>query len=260
MRIQVVSDLHLEFGNPIPALAPEADALVVAGDLAPIRQPWLLGDAVEAWREAEHILYVPGNHEFYGSDIDEGRRRLAGQCGIHGVTLLDPGAVAIAGVRFIGATLWTDFRLHGIAAEPGAHRAALGLSDFDTAIRHGPGRFTTFESARRHAADRAFIERELRNVRETGQTAVVITHHAPTPQSVAPQFKGDPCNGAFASDLEALIAEHQPALWVHGHMHDPVDVVLGKTRVLCNPAGYRAYNNEQRGYAPQLCVEIAVDG
>ena len=78
MRIQVVSDLHLEFGNPVPALAPEVDAVVVAGDLGPIRKPWLLGDVVEARREAGHILYVPGNHEFYGSDIDEGRRRLAG--------------------------------------------------------------------------------------------------------------------------------------------------------------------------------------
>ena len=54
--------------------------------------------------------------------------------------------------------------------------------------------------------------------------------------------------------------ERQPALWIHGHMHDPVDVVLGQTRVLCNPAGYRAYGNEQRGYAPQLCVEIGLDG
>ena len=175
------------------------------------------------------------------------------------MTLLDSRAVTIAGVRFIGATLWTDFRLHGVAAEPGAHRAALALNDFDNAIRHGPRRFTTFESAWRHAEDRAFIERELRNVRETAQTAVVVTHHAPTPQSVAPRFEADPCNGAFASDLEALIAEHQPALWIHGHMHDPVDLVLGKARVLCNPAGYRACENEQRGYVPQLCVEIAVD-
>ena len=89
---------------------------------------------------------------------------LAGQCRIHGVRLLDPGAVTIAGVRFIGATLWTDFRLDGIANEPGAHaEAQRRISDFNGAIRQREGtrRFTTFESVRRHEAERVFIECEL---------------------------------------------------------------------------------------------------
>ena len=89
MRMQIVSDLHLEFGNPVPDLAAGVDVVVLAGDLAEIRHPWLLAEAVQAWEGAEHILYVPGNHEYYGSDIDEGRQILAGQCRIHGVTLLD---------------------------------------------------------------------------------------------------------------------------------------------------------------------------
>ena len=185
------------------------------GDLAEIRHPWLLAEAVQAWEGAEHILYVPGNHEYYGSDIDEGRQILAGQCRIHGVTLLDPGAVTIAGVRFIGATLWTDFRLDGIANEPGAHaEAQRRISDFNGAIRQREGtrRFTTFESVRRHEAERAFIERELTAATETGTSAVVITHHAPTPRSVGPRFEGDPCNAAFASDLEGVIVHYQPPL------------------------------------------------
>ena len=259
MHIQIVSDLHLEFGNTVPELAPEVDAVVLAGDLAESRHPWLLAETVEAWERAQHIVYVPGNHEFYGSDIDEGRQILAGQCRIHGVTLLNPGAVTIEGVRFIGATLWTDFRLDGVAHEAATHaEAQLRISDFTGAIRQREGtrRFTTFESVRRHEAERAFIERELASTRETGTTAVVITHHAPTPRSVGPRFHGDPCNGAFASDLESVIARYQPALWIHGHMHDPVDVTLGETRVLCNPAGYDAAANERRGYNPQLCVRI----
>ena len=74
MRMQIVSDLHLEFGNPVPDLAAGVDVVVLAGDLAEFRHPWLLAEAVQAWEGAEHILYVPGNHEYYGSDIDEGRR------------------------------------------------------------------------------------------------------------------------------------------------------------------------------------------
>ena len=76
MLLQIVSDLHLEHGNPIPALAPEADVLIVAGDLAPANRTWLLGNAVDEWLACE-TLYVPGNHEYYNSDIDEARRILA---------------------------------------------------------------------------------------------------------------------------------------------------------------------------------------
>ena len=262
MRIQVVSDLHLEFRTPIPALAAGTHAIIAAGDIAPANKPWLLSEAVEQWRAAEHILYVPGNHEFFGSDIDEGGQILAGQCRIHGVTLLDRAAVTIGGVRFIGATLWTDFLLNGIPGEPAAHRSGKEIDDFDGKILHraGTGRFTTYGSARRHALDRAFIERELAAADKAGTTAVVITHHAPTPRSIAPRWRKHALNPAFASDLERLIGRYQPPLWVHGHMHDPVDVAIGETRVLCNPAGYNAAANERRGYDPQLCVEIRPQG
>ena len=209
MRMQIVSDLHLEFGNPVPGLAAGVDVVVLAGDLAEIRHPWLLAEAVQVWEGAEHILYVPSNHEYYGSDIDEGRQILAGQCRIHGVTLLDPGAVTIAGVRFIGATLWTDFRLDGIANEPGAHaEAQRRISDFNGAIRQREGtrRFTTFELVWRHEAERAFIERELTAATETGTSAATAECravegdyglHDGQSRSVV-QFRRCPRHGAFA--------------------------------------------------------------
>ena len=247
MLLQIVSDLHLEHGNPIPALAPEAD-------VAPATKPWLLGDAVDEWLACEHTLYVPGNHEYYGSDIDGARDTLARACAMHCITLLDPGAVTIEGVRFIGATLWTDFRLDGIAAEPGAHLARLEISDFDGAIKHRGTNFTTREAARRHATERQFIEHELAGARRT--PSVVITHHAPSGRSIGAQYEGDPTNPAFASDLVALIRRYQPALWIHGHMHERLDYQLGDRRVICNPAGYDAVAAERHGYDPQLCITV----
>ena len=254
MKIQVVSDLHLEFQNPLPPLADGVDVLVCAGDLAPIGTDAVIY-ADEQWVGAQ-ILYVPGNHEFYGTDIDQGLRRLADRCTGLGITLLAPDAIEIDGVRFIGATLWTDFLLDGIASEPGAHRAALGVSDFDGWIQHerGTGRFTTYESVRRHREERDFIEAELADAERDGKTAVVITHHAPTPRSIAPRFHGSALNPAFASNLEPLIARYQPALWIHGHVHSSVDVMLGETRVLANPGGYNAEENPD--YDPALCVEV----
>ena len=255
MKIQVLSDLHLEFHNPLPALADGVDVIVRAGDLAPINTG-AVRYAAEEWARAAHILYVPGNHEYYGADIDRARKLLAEQCATHGITLLDTDALVIDDVHFIGATLWTDFLLDGIAGEPGADRAALGISDFDGWIQYerGTGRFTTYESVRRHTGERAFIEAELADAERDGTTAVVITHHAPTARSIAPRFHASPLNPAFASNLEGVITRFQPALWIHGHVHSSVDVMLGETRVVANPGGYNADENPH--YDPALCVEL----
>ena len=121
------------------------------------------------WAEAPYPLR-PGNHEYYGTDIDRGRDQLAEECYSLGITLLDPDAIVIDDVHFIGATLWTDFLLDGLVQEPGAHRAALGVSDFDGWIRHeqGTGRFTTYESVHRHVEERTFIEDELADAERDG--------------------------------------------------------------------------------------------
>ena len=169
--------------------------------------------------------------------------------------ILDPGTVRIEGVRFIGATLWTDLLLEGMADEIGAHmRVGREITDFLGAIQHQGRDFTTGESVERHRADRAVIERELEKAERSGDRVVVITHHAPSPRSIRPWFEGDPFNCAFASDLDRVIDRYQPELWIHGHMHDPVDERLGRTRLLANPAGYRY--EAKRGFDPGLCVDL----
>ena len=278
MRIQVLSDLHLEFGGAgVPPLAPEAEIVVLAGDLAPAKRR-SVRLAARAWKGAAHILYVPGNHEYYGSRIAEAQRRLALDCAEWGVTLLDTEAVTIGHVRFIGATLWTDFRLDGELRELYAHDAVgQGLNDFCGSIRGGPAPrnrrsrqelddlggsvratswtdFTTREAAQLHARDRAFIEAELAQAGEAGLETVVVTHHAPSPRSIHPRLAGDPTRPGYASDLEAVIRRFQPALWVHGHLHDAVDFAIGRTRVLANPRGYN--RKEARDFTPDLVVEV----
>ena len=256
MRIQVLSDLHLEFGGAsVPPLAPEAEVVVLAGDLAPAKRR-SVRLAARAWKGAAHILYVPGNHEYYGSRIAEAQRRLALDCAEWGVTLLDTEAVTLGHVRFIGATLWTDFRLYGEPRELDAHRlVGRGLNDFCGSIRGASWRnFTTWESAHRHARDRAFIETELAQAGKDGLETVVATHHAPSPRSIHDRYVGDALNPGFASDLEDTIRRFQPALWIHGHVHDAVDFTIGRTRVLANPRGYN--KAEARDFTPDLVVEV----
>lgn len=253
MLIQVLSDLHIEAHNPLPAPAAGADLVVLAGDFAPYDPKRL--QSLAAALDGVPTIYVPGNHEFYGHDIDTARRRLREACERLGIELLDRRTFVMAGIRFIGATLWTDFHLNGIAHAPGDMAlAARGVSDFVGAIRHRGERFTVAESARRHEADRRFIERELSAAQAAGEVAVVVTHHAPTPRSIRPWYEGHPLNPAFASDLERLIARHAPPLWIHGHMHDSVDEWLGDTRVLANPGGYTPAENPR--FDPMLVVEV----
>ena len=256
MKIQVLSDLHLEHGGAVPEHHPEADVIVLAGDLAPYTKG-LVAKLSEFWVSAPHIVYVLGNHEFYGTEIDDARAGLAEECAEVGIHLFDPGTVRIEGTRFIGATLWTDLELYGKADEIGAHhRLRRGISDFAGAIRHHGRAFSTRESVRRHRAARRFIEEELARAELAGERVVVITHHAPSPRSIRQWFQDDPLNPAFASDLDQLIERYQPALWVHGHMHDPVDERLGKTRLVANPAGY--VHERKRGFDPALCIDLDV--
>ena len=250
MRIQVISDLHLEHGNPIPALAPEADVLVIAGDLAPATRLWLLGDAVD----------VPGNHAFYGSDIDEARQILADACAMHAVTLLDLAAVIIEGVRFIGATLWTNFKLCASAQKPAARRAAEAMDDFrsgdpfDHGTRHGTGQLTAEATARRHGEDRRFIEHELAVAHRNGLETGVVTHHAPTARSIPSWLRGHPLSAASASNLNRVIRRYQPTMWIHGHVSSPASEPIDKTSVVANPHGRTRTTNTR--FAPDDVVGI----
>ena len=256
MRIQILSDLHLEFeGNSIPPLVPGADLIVLAGDLAP-SCTHRVGEIARQWAGVRNILYVPGNHEFYGSEINHAQRDLARACRQYGITLLDPGAVTIGGIRFIGATLWTDFRLEGGPAGEVLAHLEVGrlLSDFVGAIRLGDGNLSTHETARRHAKDRVFIECELELAQQANLPAVVITHHAPSPRCIQPAFEGNRLNPGFASDLDKLIERFQPPLWIHGHMHSRIEETLGDTRVVANPYGYGPV--EGRDFDPELIVDV----
>ena len=162
-------------------------------------------------------------------------------------------------VRFIGATLWTDFRLKaGVLGEAWAHHeVGRSAPDFTGAIRdrNAPdGLFTTQESARRHAEERTFIETELEKAEAAGLRPIVITHHAPSPRCIRPWYEKSRLNPGFASDLDALIARYQPPLWVHGHMHDPVDEWVGATRIIANPHGYSRV--EGHTFNPAFVVNV----
>ncbi len=252
MRLHVLSDLHLGLQGMSPP-AVDADVTILAGD---ILRP---AAAAMTWAASlgRPVLYVPGNHEFYGGSIPDVRRELARSAHEHGVQLLDEDVQVIDGVRFVGATLWTDFKLFGDAQSAMAMAlSAKFMRDF-SAIRNADGSvFTPADSCALFAEQYAWLAAVL-DEPFNGPT-VVITHHAPTPRSVHPRFAESPVSAAFASDCSALMG--RPVLWVHGHTHDSFDYVVNGTRVVCNPRGYCPRGvNENPAFDPRLCIEVAPD-
>lgn len=260
MRLWTLSDIHQE--HPSNAWDPDAhvpaggfDAVVVAGDVhVPlVRSLKWIGNRFAS----VPVVYVPGNHDFWwdrGEDrytmadqVDRGRA-LADRLGIH---LLADAAVAIGDIRFVGATLWTDFRLGSFGLLHGMRSAGgrFGMNDYRR-IRTGRSsrhRLRPEDVLRMHRESRAFLEGAIGP--DPGRT-VVVSHHAPSPRSLAPDETMSWC---YASDLEDVIAEHRPALWVHGHVHRHADYGLGSTRFVCNA---REHVGEDSGFVPGLVVEI----
>ena len=241
MRLWILSDLHLEYAALTePLEPPDADVCVMAGDLCRgidngIR--WL----AEKIAPAMPCVYVAGNHEFYKGSIKEGLE--AGRAAARdapGVYFLENDAVTIGGVRFLGATLWTDFRIEG-APEAAMDHARRRMNDYrQVAWQKNPWkRLLPVHSYRLHQDSKAYLTRELSS---SPLPTVVVTHHLPHQFSIPERFRGDPTNAAYASDLSGLIEEGAPALWIHGHMHDCCDYVVGGTRIISNPRGY-AYEN-----------------
>lgn len=261
VKLLVLSDLHVEFAKfvPDPGAAAAADVVVLAGDVfTGVQAP---GWARQAFADTP-IVYVAGNHEFYGRDWVKHLQTLRDACQKHGVHFLENDAVDIGGVRFLGCTLWTDFELFGPENKAVAMReASQFMNDFASikvkktaASRWSDGRLTPGLTVSRHRESVAWLERSLNEKRSP--TTVVVTHHAPHLKSVAPRFAQDSLTPAFGSDLARLMG--RAVLWIHGHMHDSADYAVNGTRVICNPRGYPLTSGqfENERFDPGLLIEV----
>jgi len=257
MKIQFVSDLHLSLA---PCTIPDvgADLLILAGD---IHRP------AEAMSWAKNlplpIVYVPGNHEYYGSSLPATERLLDELSQGSNVTLLNCAEHRFDNVRVLGATLWTDFLLNGDGPvwQKTMHEAQQFSRDF-TRIAVDEDKLEIFSPM--HCA--ALFKRHVSWLEErlaepfSGAT-VVVTHFSPALGSVAPRFAGSSLNACFVSNLEALVEKSGAALWVHGHTHDSFDYRVGGTRVVANPRGYvKDGKAENAAFNPGLTVEVSTVG
>lgn len=239
MLLRIVSDLHNDHTIAlIPPLSTDKDTvLILAGDICEFKKPSSFQEFFESIANRfSHILYVPGNHEYYGASLNTGidsfKRRL--HCDIPELHILNNEIVTINGVKFIGSTMWSDFDNGNPLSK---FDAEATINDYRY-IRYGSyadpykRKLTANVVLSEHIKSRQFIEDNV------DANSVVITHHAPTRLSIPEKFKNDKCNGAYVSNLEHIIFKHQPKLWIHGHTHNSCNYKLDNTTVLCNPRGY----------------------
>lgn len=255
MRLQVMSDLHIKhwgaaFGvnywsKSFPQeTQTDAEVLVLAGDivdLGPRDWRWSMARLQEFVARYKQVVYVPGNHEFYATSI--AAVDLVKVAQDTGVSVLQPGTEVVIGrQRFLGGVMFQPKPIEGLDDLPNGEMPNpisdhWCISDFDT------------EAPYQYQALRSFLEDRLT------EEHIVVTHHAPSNGSLAAQWVGDPCNWWFIThQMESLIDQFQPKLWVHGHVHSPWDYQRGKTRIIANPKGYPG---EGVRFNPKLVVEVS---
>ncbi len=266
MKILLLSDLHMEFNEP-PGMKlfgdeliyQDADVVVLAGDIHGGSRgiDW----AGKTFPKSLPVIYVAGNHEFYGNDIDWGLddMRSVAECYSH-VHFLEKDAVTIGDVTFLGTTLWTDFRIFG----DGEHLQTTmrvsksSIRDFHSIYKPSADnklrKFEPQDAAALFEENKAWLESELEG--RDPQKTVVLTHHAPHWNSVHERYRLDDATGAFVSDLTSLMGRAK--LWLHGHMHHAIDYTVNGTNVVANPRGYRHHDYwwENRDYEPAFLIEV----
>jgi len=245
MKLQIMSDLHLEMHADrgegfLSALdATGVDVLVLAGDITMAgHYETLVRTFAPLADKYPHVLYVPGNHEYYKTWPAEVARNLARlEAEVPGVVVPDNRVAVIEGQRFLAGTMW--FR-----SDPMATKLRGFMTDF-TVIRG----FEPWVYEQNAAFERVLAD-------ELAPGDVVLTHHLPAPGSVWPRFVGSPLNAFFLCDMTPHIQARRPKLWIHGHTHTRCDYRLGDTRVVANPLGYPKEVESQRAFDHRFVVEV----
>lgn len=258
MKIKVFSDIHLEFYSAYQVFdAGKGDILILAGDIMTVRHLKKDGYLGRLYRDFlnncakdfSHVLYVLGNHCFYGYNY-EGTFRTLRESVPSNVQILDNDCVKIGDMNFIGFTFWTDFRNENALDMMEARSV---MNDY-RCIRIGSNyrKMIPEDTLRFHKRSKEFLLEKLKELKD--EKVFVISHHSPTLQSIPEEFKTSLCNSAYCSDLDDLILSYPNIkYWVYGHTHNAKDFYIGETRLINNAVGYPG---QDTGYNPNLFLKI----
>lgn len=247
MILHYMSDLHLEFTQNQEYLedidgATSGDILLLAGDITYLKDSfcgfaaWYLRNMSRRYRQ---VLIVPGNHEYYAYDDirkygDSWTKQLYPNVGYH-----QNKVVRIDNTDFILSTLWSK-----ISAED-EETVWCGLNDFRR-IGYNGDNLRPKEYNEEHDRCLQFIREAV--AQSDAEHIVVVTHHAPSLHTVAPEHQTSPLRTAFATDLDDFIKDSRIDYWVYGHSHTNIDCQVGQTKIVCNQLGYVSHHEDMQGF------------
>jgi Icc-related predicted phosphoesterase len=253
---QPISDLHMD-GSPLiiyknPTVDYKQVILSIAGDAneidsTPGRSKKLVQTLTRLSEMYRAVVYVPGNHEYYGGKINTADQKLKQwMSDVPNFHYLNCDHVKIDNYNFIGATLWTDF-------DKGNPVKMLMCQQYMNDYRYIRKLFmdknechkiTTGLIAQLNKQHLQFITDKLNELK--GEKNIVVTHHSPSYKSVCDRYRGDPINAGYHNELDDLIEDMQPILWQHGHVHSSHRYKIGKTTVVANPRGYTHFTTRSK--------------
>lgn len=259
MKLQILSDLHLESHAFTLKVHEDADAVILAGDIAAWSARKRMENLVRSCPKP--VVYIPGNHEAYKASHElvwDANHQLAERVGwFHNLSqyphqYVDPRHKDVV---IIGCTLGTNFSLPFMfqGKKTQDQNLAMGIAN------HGIQDFSVIKDwsplNMKAQYDSSLIYLQLMIARYPDRKLVIVTHFLPSEKSIDPQYANSPLNPYFASDLEWMMrASPNIKLWIHGHTHHSCDYMVGDTRVVCNPRGYTSKENPQ--FNSQFLVEV----
>lgn len=265
MKITIFSDIHLEHYSPhqfFPHIS-KGDVLILAGDILCAKHLKTDGKLNRIYRKFlddcsrnyDKIFYVMGNHEHYGFNYKDTYDILKKELPSN-FHLLENETITYNNWNFIGFTLWTDFQNENALVMMESRRQ---MSDYH-AIRNTSNyrKLLPEDTLLYHKTSKSYLLKQLKSIKEN---VFIISHHSPSWQSISPQYRSSMINGAFCSDLDDLIITHsQIKYFVHGHLHNASDYMIGDCRVICNPVGYPGQVTNFRTSCLELIEESRQDG
>lgn len=271
IKFRVMSDLHFDINlNHFPMDFDRTDNdtyTLIAGDIC--------GDIFKTKEHLEEIfkddklVFVEGNHIVYSKDdititdrIEYLKKTFQSN---PNYTFLENDFIEIpdTDIIIVGATFWTNWKLNGDSEEYISKRIALRMMNdyrfgkmWDETKYNIKTRFMTPDDTQRfNNKSFEYIQSIINN--NPSKKVVILTHHAPSPSSLNYWKYGDnSLNPAYASDYSKFILDNPNIkLWVHGHVHENKDYMIGQCRVVCNPLGYTVYD-ENPSFDKNLIIKI----
>ena len=270
MRFRLLSDLHLEFEDrpkdftPMPQQEDKETVLILAGDICTGLDAE--GFIFAMCKRFYKVVYILGNHEFYYKEYNKIRRQWNDYPAMPGnfillddhVAIIDDPLDSTKQARLVGGTLWTDFNdgnyfaMQAVQGGMNDYRCIKFKGQNDQGVYY-KRIFTPMDALRAHKQTLFLITETIR-VPFEGPT-IVVTHHLPHPLCVAPEFRTDPLNPGYMTNLDAVIENNDITIWCHGHTHTNVDETVHGTRILCNPRGY-VPDDLNPGFDENLTFEV----